>query len=154
MGSYCTAQGTISSLLGQNITEDSMRKRMCRYVGLHPYVVWQRWTQLSQSAILKFLEKRILNGTLVIFNVWSWTNSIHLRRKFSGTLVDLLESEVLLFRPSSWYWCTLNCGNHCLGRRPRQMSNNTQITFAKHILLRVKASQGIFWKWFSLFWSF
>ena len=29
MKSYCTAQGTISTLLGQKVMEDGMRKIMC-----------------------------------------------------------------------------------------------------------------------------
>ena len=32
MRSYCTAQGTISNLLGQNMMEDNMRKIMCTYM--------------------------------------------------------------------------------------------------------------------------
>ena len=32
MKSYCTAQGTISNLLGQHMMEDKMRKRMYMYV--------------------------------------------------------------------------------------------------------------------------
>ena len=36
-GSYYTAQGTISNLLGENMTEDSMKKKKSTYTHTHIY---------------------------------------------------------------------------------------------------------------------
>ena len=36
--SYCTAQGTLSSLLGQTMMEDNMGKRMCVYIYIPIYI--------------------------------------------------------------------------------------------------------------------
>ena len=41
MRSYCVAQGTISSLLGKNMMEDSMKKGMCVCgCDTHMYIDW------------------------------------------------------------------------------------------------------------------
>ena len=48
----CTAQGTISNLLGQNMTEDSSRKRMYIYIWLGHYAVQQKLTQCCKSTII------------------------------------------------------------------------------------------------------
>jgi len=34
---YCTAQGTISSLLGQTMMEDNIRECACVYIYIHTY---------------------------------------------------------------------------------------------------------------------
>ena len=60
---YCTAQGTISNLLGENMMEDSVRKRMCIftyicvytythmyiYIHTHIYMYMYDWVTLLYS---------------------------------------------------------------------------------------------------------
>ena len=52
MRSYFTAQGTGSNLLGQNVMEDNMRKKMNIYVCQGRYAVQQKLTQHCKSTIL------------------------------------------------------------------------------------------------------
>ena len=45
MRSYCTAQGTMSSLLGQTMMEENMRKGMYIYVPLVHFAIQQKLNQ-------------------------------------------------------------------------------------------------------------
>ena len=58
MRSYCVAQGTISSLLGWNMMEDNVKKRMYICVELGHYAVQQKLAYHCKS-IIKFLIKKI-----------------------------------------------------------------------------------------------
>ena len=58
MRSYCTAQGTIPNLLGQNMMEDSMRKKKCIYACLGHFAVQWKLTRHCRSTLLQFKRKR------------------------------------------------------------------------------------------------
>ena len=63
MRSYCAAQGTISSLLGENRMEDNIRMRMCTY--MYDWVTWlysRNWhsivNQLNQINNPNYIRQR------------------------------------------------------------------------------------------------
>ena len=58
VGSFCAAQGTVSNLLGQNMMQDNVRKRMCIYGRLGHYAAQQKLTQHCKSTITKKTKKK------------------------------------------------------------------------------------------------
>ena len=63
MRSYCTAQGIVSNLLGQNIMEDNMRNRMCIHIHYFPHIYMTG--SLSSTAEIDITW--YINYTLKIF---------------------------------------------------------------------------------------
>ena len=54
MGSYCTAQKTMSGLLGWNMMEDSLKKRMCVCVCVCVCVALHFTTEIEETLQINY----------------------------------------------------------------------------------------------------
>ena len=95
MRSYGTARGIISSLLGQNMMEDTTRKRTCVCVCLSYYAVQQKLTHYYKSTIL---YKRIYVYTVIQA----------LNEKTIKLLVKMSVKKLSKMFQSLWKWTLKN----------------------------------------------
>ena len=111
MRSSCTAQGTVSNLLGQTVMEDNIRKGNYTYVWLGHFAVEQKWAtnttnQLYSNKYIKIKSKKpkgsfilylyLMQGNATILMHFLWIQFVPLTQQDNLTASSGERSQILV----------------------------------------------------------